>query len=221
MLPWKNKKSDQAYDEFAGLIETHLDGLYGVALRYTRQSAAAEDLVHDTVVRALRFRESFQTGSNFKAWIYTILTNTFIHKYRRQRREREILQGEKTEDVEGQLIAETNRLAATDPENSYLERMLSDDVLAALNDLPDEFRKVIVLCDIEGLSYKEIADALECPVGTVMSRLYRGRRVLENKLAQVAKERGILRQTPDVGLAIEENDADVVAMNSFKKRKEL
>jgi RNA polymerase sigma-70 factor (ECF subfamily) len=210
------RKPPTSQETFEDLIQVHLDGLYGAALRYTRQPQAAEDLVHDTVVRALRFKESFEMGTNFKAWIYTILTNTFIHKYRRSQREREILNGTTRRDVESRLHSEESREAAHNPENSYLRDMLSDDVLAALDDLPEDYRTVIVLCDLEGLSYKQIAEAIDRPVGTVMSRLYCGRRTLETKLRGLAKERGIIK-----GDSESDSESDkVLDMNRFRRRRE-
>jgi RNA polymerase sigma-70 factor (ECF subfamily) len=206
-------KKDNNFDEFENLIETHLDGMYRVALRYTRDPASAEDLVQDTVVRALRFRDRFELGTNFKAWIYTVLTNTFIHRYRRQKHEREILEGQSRTDVDRQLRSEEAREALARPEKHYLDRLLSDDVVHALDSLPEEFRTVIVLCDLEGLSYKEIADVADIPVGTVMSRLYRGRRILEGKLYDFAVERGIVKGRPD------KNDR-VVELRAYKRRKD-
>src|SRR5689334_13741687 len=103
------RKKPSGIDEFEALLESHLDGLYRVALRYTRDPATAEDLVHDTAVRALRFRDRFELGTNFKAWIYTVLTHTFIHRYRRAKREREVLEGAGREDVARQLRSETAR----------------------------------------------------------------------------------------------------------------
>ena len=175
------------------LIESHLDGMYGVALRLTRDPVRAEDLVQDTVVKVLRFRDRFEMGTNFKAWVYRILTNTFIHKYRRYQREREILTGTGRSDVQRQFHSEAAQEQSGAPENVYLKNVLSDDVLKALDDLPTDFRTVVVLCDIEGMSYKDIANAVDCPVGTVMSRLYRGRRLLETKLIGVAREQGIVK----------------------------
>jgi RNA polymerase sigma-70 factor (ECF subfamily) len=206
-------------DEFETLLEGQLEGLYSVALRYTRDPAQAEDLVHDTAVRALRFRDRFERGSNFKAWIYTILTNTFIHRYRRQKREREILEGASRDDVERQLRSEAARDLAREPEHAYLEQLLSDDVIRALDDLPEDFRTVVVLCDIEGLSYKDIADVLKCPVGTVMSRLYRARRLLERKLAGLAVERGILKPGTQSAPAAEDDEAGILDINAFRRRK--
>ncbi len=206
------KKAKQL-DEFQALIEQHLDGMFRVALRYTRDKALAEDLVHDTVVRALRFQDKFERGTNFKAWIYTVLTHTFIHRYRRQKREREILEGATQEDVASQLRSEASRELAAHPEAAYVEHMLSDDVVKALDALPEDFRSVVVLCDLEGLPYKDIAEAVDVPVGTVMSRLYRGRRLLEQKLAGLAVERGIIKP----GARAEERE--VLDLQAFRRRK--
>jgi RNA polymerase sigma-70 factor (ECF subfamily) len=185
-----------ATDPFEAQLEAQLSSLYSMALRYTRDASLAEDLVHDTAVRALRFRDKFMAGTNFKAWVYTILTNTFIHRYRRQRREREILEGQNRADVEQQMRSETSRELAQNPERGYLHQALSDDVVRALESLPEEFRTVVMLCDVEGQSYKDIAELLMCPLGTIMSRLYRARRLLERKLAHVAVENGILKDSP-------------------------
>lgn len=192
-----NFRKRRESDEFGLLIEEHVDGLYRVALRYTRDPSRAEDLVNDTVVRALRFRDRFEMGTNFKAWIYTILTHTFIHRYRRQKREREILDGATRDDVARNLRSDEARRMCEAPERAYFNDLLSDDVVHALDELQEDFRNVVVLCDIEGLSYKEIADVVGCPVGTVMSRLYRGRRLLEDKLVGLAVEQGIVRPKED------------------------
>ncbi|MEK7705869.1 MAG: sigma-70 family RNA polymerase sigma factor [Myxococcota bacterium] len=212
-------KKQRDIDEFEDLIGKHLDGLYGAALRFTRNSAQAEDLVQDTVVRALRFRERFEPGTNFRAWIFTILTNTFIHRYRRQKREREALEGVRREDVARELRSERSEQQALEPENTYLDGMLSDDVLAALDSLPEEFRAVVVLCDIEGLAYKDIAEAVECPVGTVMSRLYRGRRMLEDKLLGVAIERGIVKGHAGGKTESSVAEPDVLDIAAYRRRK--
>jgi RNA polymerase sigma-70 factor (ECF subfamily) len=205
-------KKTKQIDEFQALIETHLDGMFRVALRYTRDKAQAEDLVHDTIVRALRFQDRFERGTNFKAWIYTVLTHTFIHKYRRSKREREILEGASQEDVASQLRSDQARDLAANPEVAYVDHMLSDDVVKALDGIPEDFRSVVVLCDLEGLSYKEIAEAVDVPVGTVMSRLYRGRRLLEQKLAGLAAERGIIPQS-------RVRSPDVLDLQDFRRRK--
>ena len=210
-------KSRPAAEEFETLVEEHLDGMYRVAMRYTRDPAMAEDLVHDTVERALRFRDRFELGTNFKAWIYTVLTHTFIHRYRRRKKEREILEGAGRYDVDRQLHSEHSREDAGAPENTFFNRLLSDDVIRALDALPEDFRTVVTLCDLEGLSYKEIADAIDAPVGTVMSRLYRGRRLLEKKLRHVAVEQGIIRETPEEG---EEESRDILNISAYRRRRQ-
>jgi len=218
LFPWAEKKNKNNND-FHGLIESHLDGMYGMALRYTRNPALAEDLVHDTVVRALRFEDRFEMGTNFKAWVYTILTRTFIHKYRRSKREKEILSAANGGEVKGFFHSEAVQEALNSPESTYLRNILSDDVLAALDGLPADFRAVVMLCDVEGLSYKEIAEVVDCPVGTVMSRLYRGRRLLERKLRATAIERGILRSSPGEEAVTEKEGEDVIVLREVRRRR--
>ena len=222
LLPFKKKSKD--LESFESLLENHLDGMFRVALGLTRNPMQAEDLVHDTAVRALRFKDRFELGTNFKAWIYTVLHHTFIHRYRRQRRERELLEGATRHDVDGQLCSESSRAAARDPENAYLDHMLSDDVVNALGALPEDFRTVVTLCDLEGLSYKEIADVIGRPVGTVMSRLYRGRRQLERRLHGLAVERGIVRAEGEgegtlAEVGEEAAEAGVVNLGRYRRRR--
>jgi RNA polymerase sigma-70 factor, ECF subfamily len=204
----------KAMDQFEQLIDENLDGLYSAALRFTRDRGRAEDLVQDTVVRALRFRDRFAEGTSFRAWIFTILTHTFIGGYRRQKREREILEGASAGDVAFQLKSEASQREASHPEHAYLEQLLSDDVLKALDSLPEEFRTVVVLCDLEGLAYKDIAEAVGCPVGTVMSRLHRGRRLLESKLLAVAVERGVVRTR-----VAADAEGAIVDLNQYRRRR--
>lgn len=175
----------------AELVTAHLPMLRMMALRYTRSSSLADDLVHDTVVRALRFASSFVIGTNFRAWIGTVMANSFINRYRRQKREREILQGSSRDDVLAQLRSESAFEAATHPEQHLARNLLSDTVLRALAQVPEEFRAAVVLCDVECLSYRDAASALGCPIGTIMSRLHRGRRLLKTKLAPEAERLGL------------------------------
>lgn len=214
------KPSDHGED-FESLLENHLDGMYRLALRYTRDPAMAEDLVHDAAVRALRFRDRFELGTNFRAWIYTILTHTFIHRYRRQKREREVLDGVSRLDVQRNLRSESTASWTDAPESAYFDRLLSDDVVKALDALPEDYRTVVTLCDLEGLSYKEIADVMGCPVGTVMSRLYRGRRQLERQLHALAVERGIIKGTPDgVETAESGGEEAILDISVFRRRRD-
>jgi RNA polymerase sigma-70 factor (ECF subfamily) len=169
-----------------------LPNLYSSALRMTRNPTDAEDLVQETMLRAYRGFSGFTEGTNLKAWLYRILTNTFINIYRKKQREPQIVQND--DDIEDWYLYD--RLAAQSTEASaeteVLERMPDEDVQAALEALPEGFRLAVLLVDVEGFSYKETAEMLDVPIGTVMSRLHRGRKALEKALWEKAKERGII-----------------------------
>ncbi len=163
----------------------HLGELYAAALRYARNEKDAEDLVQETLLRAFTAWEQFEEGTNCRAWLFRILTNNFINQYRRAHRERCWLA--RTDP----LVSPTRRRAAHDPEGTLHDRLLGDEVVAALDTLPEDFRRVVILADIQGLSYREIACAMCCPLGTVMSRLHRARRVLGQQLVAYAHTLGI------------------------------
>ena len=169
-----------------------LPNLYSSALRMTRNPADAEDLVQETMLRAYRGFSGFTEGTNLKAWLYRILTNTFINTYRKKQREPQTVQAD--DDIEDWYLYD--RLAAQSTEASaeteVLERMPDEDVQAALEALPEGFRLAVLLVDVEGFSYKETAEMLGIPIGTVMSRLHRGRKALERALWEKARERGIV-----------------------------
>jgi RNA polymerase sigma-70 factor, ECF subfamily len=169
-----------------------LSGMYSSALRMTRNPADAEDLVQETFLRAFRGFSGFQEGTNLKAWLYRILTNTFINTYRKRQREPQTVPDENVEDwyLYDRLAAQSSEASA---EATVLESMPDDDVKAAVDALPEGFRMAVLLADVEGFSYKEIAEILDIPIGTVMSRLHRGRRALEKALWERAKERGLVR----------------------------
>jgi RNA polymerase sigma-70 factor (ECF subfamily) len=179
-------------ERFENEALVHLDALYGAAMRYTRDARDAEDLVQDTVLAAYRFFDRFEAGSNCKAWLFKILTNTFINKYRRKVREREI-HDRLVDDEAPSLISEESRAVARDPERFLSHGLLSDDVRRALDAVPSDYRMAVVLCDLEEFSYKEIAEIMDCPVGTVMSRLHRGRRLLQRALYVYAVQEGIVK----------------------------
>jgi RNA polymerase sigma-70 factor, ECF subfamily len=167
----------------------HTGALYGVALRLTRNEGDAEDLLQETMLRAYRFFDSFEPGTNCKAWLFRILHNTFCNRYREREREQQILdEAESSTANLGQFVA-----GQEDTETSLLGRMVSADVERALAAVPPEFRMAVILADLEDFSYKEIAEIMDCPAGTVMSRLYRGRRILQSLLYDYAVEQGILR----------------------------
>lgn len=187
--------------EFERVALPHLDSLYGGAMRLTRNPRDAEDLVQETILRAYKFWDSFKKDSNCRAWLFKILTNTFINHYQKNRRRREVL-GNATleqETTDGVLMQERS-LSQRNPESVLVDATLSEDVARALGDLPTDFRAAVVLCDVEGFSYKEIAEIMDCPVGTVMSRLYRGRKLLKQSLADFAVREGIVKRDKMVDL---------------------
>ena len=181
-----------ASDEFEAEALRHLDGLYRTALRMTRSEADAEDLVQETYIRAFRFRDQFTLGTNMKAWLFRILTNTFINTYRRKAAQPEVTDLEGVDEFSLYRRMADDRAASSspDPETELLKGVVDTEVTDALEELPEKFRTTVLL-DVEGFSYKEIAEMLGIPIGTVMSRLHRGRKFLQKRLYDLARERGI------------------------------
>ncbi len=169
-----------------------LPSLYGAALRMTRNPTDAEDLVQDTYLRAFRGFGGFQEGTNLKAWLYRILTNSFINTYRKKQREPQIVEG--PDDLDEWYLFDKlgGRNVELSAETEVLDRIPDEAVKAALESLPENFRLPVLLADVEGFSYKEIAEIMETPIGTVMSRLHRGRKALQKALWDTAKERGLI-----------------------------
>ena len=166
--------------------------MYHAALRLTRNRAEAEDVVQDAVLRAFRAFDTFDRATNCRAWLLTILRNVFLNRERRQGRE--VLDADLTSiDVTGHVEADWP--AGRDPEDEYLHTVLHGDVDRALGALPFAYREAVILADLEGLTYKEVAQVLDCPVGTVMSRLSRGRALLRQALIRFAREHGYAKDT--------------------------
>jgi len=201
-------------DPFEVELLGHLDTLYAVSCRMTRSTTEAEDLVQDTVVKAMRARDQFEQGTNLKAWLLRILTNTFINRYRRGGLERDVLEGPDVESLTDGWIGATTMRGMRDPETAALAPLVEAEVQKALDELPPEFRAAVVLSDIEELSYKEIADAMGTPIGTVMSRLHRGRKLLQKTLRDHAVALGIISDSPTKKTS--EAPADLAA---YRKRK--
>lgn len=171
----------------------YLDALYNTAYRMTRNSEDAEDLIQETYLKAYKYYDKFQEGTNLKAWLFKIMKNTFINAYRkRQQVPPETDFGEIEGSFES-LVSEEVIRSIKDPEEELVAGVLDEDIQSALEQLPEDFRMVVLLADLEGFSYKEIAGILDVPVGTVMSRLYRGRRLLEAAMLEYAREHGYLR----------------------------
>ncbi len=178
---------------------SHLSTLLAVGSRLTRSNSEAEDLVQDTLLKALRAQEHFTPGSNMRAWLLRILTNTFINRYRRGGLERSVLDGPDADPLADGWIGASTMEAMRDPESRAMRALLEKEIVGALDELPEEFRLAVVLSDVEELSYKEISEIMGCPIGTVMSRLHRGRRLLKRRLFEHARTLGIVGPEEQVG----------------------
>lgn len=182
-------------ETFADQAMEYMPALYTAALRMTRNPADAEDLVQEAYLRAYRAFGTFQEGTNLRAWLYRILTNTFINSYRAKKRRPEQTDFEDVEEL--YLYKRVGALAGAgnmgrSAEDELMDHFTDSDVKNAIEDLPEQFRIAVLLADVEGFSYKEIADILDVPIGTVMSRLHRGRRALQKALLEYGTKRGLV-----------------------------
>ncbi len=179
--------------DFQGAAMPYLDSLYNTAYRMARNSEDAEDLVQETYLKAYKYYDKFQEGTNFKAWLFKILKNTFINSYRKKQQTPPESDFSEIEDSFERLVSDEVSSRTRSPEDEFLANVLDAEIQKALEALPSDFRVVVLLADIEGFTYKESAEILDVPVGTVMSRLYRGRRLLEAAMLKYAREHGYLR----------------------------
>lgn len=213
MLDYRH--DNRTREEFEALALAHLNPLYSAALRLTKNERDAEDLVQDTCMRAFRFFDKFERGTNIKAWLFKILTNTFINRYRRKVKERSVVEGSEREAVHEHFVSRDATDFAANPEQFFFDRLLSDDVLKAIDALPIDFRLVVILADLQEFSYKEIAEILDCPVGTVMSRLFRGRKLLQKNLRDYAVGQGVLH------VDAEQENPSPASLDEYRSRKKM
>jgi RNA polymerase sigma-70 factor (ECF subfamily) len=217
MLKSSRPDSPKDSDRFAEECVAHMDALYGVACRLTRSPTEAEDLVQDALVKAMRARHQFLIGTNLKAWLFRILTNTFINKYRHEGLERTVLEGPEGDPlVDGWVSASTMR-QLRDPEQVALLPVIEGEVARALDALPPEFRLAVILCDVEEFSYQETADIMGCPIGSVMSRLHRGRKLLQKTLYEHALSLGIVKAETHVGGEAASAPADLAVYRARRR----
>ena len=180
-------------NEFQALAFEHVDSLYNTALRMTKNALDAEDLLQDVYLRAFRFFHRFEKGTNFKAWIFKILTNTYINQYRKKINKPYHVDLEKIK-YNYDIKEATAQTSAQESERLDYETLFDDEIKNALQQIPDEFRVVVLLAEVESFSYKEVAKIIGCPIGTVMSRLSRGRKQLQNYLREYARKGGFINK---------------------------
>ncbi|HEX2677047.1 MAG TPA: sigma-70 family RNA polymerase sigma factor [Polyangiales bacterium] len=202
----------------------HLDALYAHALRLTRSPSDADDLVQDTFVKALRFHDRFERGTNLKAWLLRIQFNSFVNKYRRNVKELSIADSMSNEPAGDATLGRAALRSLLDPQSAALRPVVSGEIEAALASLPEDHRTVVLLADVEELSYKEIAEVMACPIGTVMSRLHRARKTLQHKLAEHAESLGLKpvvtesTATPAAEPAPNVTETNTISLASYKQR---
>lgn len=210
-----SKEKNKAKREFETACLAHLDALYASALKLTRSASDAEELVQDTYLKAFRFSHKFEWGTNLKAWLFRVQSNTFINDYRHRGHERKYVERAATESIYDQVLDSEARAYAADPEKHVFNKFMKQELERALDTLPDDFKMVIVLADIQEFSYKEVADIIGCPIGTVMSRLHRGRRILQRELVDFAVDAGISAKE---NLSEKEKPTD---LSEFRNQKKL
>lgn len=170
----------------------HLDALFNYARSISRSKQDAEDLVQETYMRAYRYFDQYTPGTNCKAWLFTILRNLYNTNYKKYKTTPDEVHYESTEEIYNQIKSTETAAIDRNPEEEFFENLLPDEIVEAIEDLPEEYRSCIILADIEDFSYKEIAEILDIPIGTVMSRLHRARNILKNKLVDYARDRGVI-----------------------------
>lgn len=190
---WQSRKKDLKA-EFERVALPHLSHLYTAAFYLTKNQTEAEDLVQETCLRAFRFFDKFQPGTNCRAWLLSIQRHLFINRYRKKRAEPEMVDLEKIDQAYTSMVEQGEKAEKDNPESLFLSQLMDQEVEQALKELPEEYRIAIMLVDIEELSYEEAAKVMECAVGTIRSRVSRGRRMLQVALREYALKRGIIKE---------------------------
>lgn len=182
------KQELRKQDDFNEEIIPHLDALYNFGLRLTSDPNDAEDLVQDTIVKAYRFFDSYEKGTNAKAWLFRILKNSYINNYRKKSKKPQEVDYDEVASFYESIRAE--RTETSDMEDKMFRELIDDDISNALDQIPEDFRTVVLLCDVEDFTYEEIANMLDVPIGTIRSRLHRGRNLLKAELMEYASKKG-------------------------------
>ncbi len=186
-----NQKSEKQR-EFEREALPHSDLLYNYALRMTNNAADADDLLQETFLKAFRFWDKYEKGTNIRAWLFRIMKNSYINRYRKESKEPETVDYDDVQNI--YTAVRSDAAESGDLQDALEKNLLEDEVADAIASLPEEFRTVVILCDIEGLTYEEIADFIDCPLGTVRSRLHRGRKLLRGKLLEYARNKGYVSE---------------------------
>ncbi|MFO0646742.1 MAG: sigma-70 family RNA polymerase sigma factor [Polyangiales bacterium] len=202
-----NAADPQRRRRFEAEVLPHLDAMYRTAMRLTRNPSDADDLVQDSVIKAYRFFDSYETGTNVRAWLLKILTNLFFSKHRRTSLEGSVAAMGATDPVSDGWMSAASVNPSREPERMVEKPLIEAAVARALEDIPEDFRTVMVLVDVEGMTYREVADAMGCPIGTVMSRLHRARKAVAQKL-------GIHHEKAS------DAEESVVSLDAWRRRKE-
>jgi len=193
-LPFSLSRKKALKVEFEQAALPHLSHLYTAAYYLIKDKSEAEDLVQETYLRAFRFFHKFRPGTNCRAWLLSILRNLFVNRYRERQREPGLVDWERIDQAYESMVAQYGGAEADNPESLFFSRLMDQEVEQPLRELPEEFRSAVILVDIEELRYDEAARVLDCPIGTVRSRVSRGRRMLQVALRAYALKRGVIKE---------------------------
>ncbi len=194
LLSFSKESKEALRAEFEQTALPHLSHLYTTAYYLIKEQAEAEDLVQETYLRAFRFFHKFRPGTNCRAWLLSILRNLFINRYRENKRKRDTVDWEKIDQAYDSIVAQHGGVIRDNPESLFFSQLMDHEIEQALKELPEEYRTAIILVSIQELSYEEAAKVMECPVGTVRSRVSRGRRMLQLALKEYALKRGMIKE---------------------------